>query len=246
MSIRYLLVASFLLLPAAHGAGSCPALSLATLKNSKASPGLRSQAGICLMEGQLEKNEVARAVLHIIRDPKEDLFLREDLIEAFAKAPLRRTVQVEGVNAPSMNQEEKENLDRTLSSRSASSLMAIAQAVKSMDEIVPVTRLEGDFFRALSEIAQEDTNHVLLRETAVVALEKLSQRTVESGLFEEKTIRMAQETLRVIAARDDVASYYSGAAQSYGRLASAGLPGFEGDPTKPTANRMISSVPGKR
>lgn len=249
MSLRLLLLASFLVFPSAFAADDCGTNALQNLKNTKAAGDIRTQAGVCLIAHSLGSPDVARTVLHIIRDGKDDLFLREDLIEALSNTPLRHTIQVTEKLGPQIGKEEKENLDRTLASRSASSLMAVAQAVKSMDELVPITRLEGEFFRALNEIAQDDANHVVLRETAVSALEKISQRVVKSGLYEEKTVRSTQETLRVIASRDDISSYYSGAGNAYQRLASAGIPGYM-IASKPTviapSGRMLSSVPEEK
>jgi hypothetical protein len=236
-----LVFASLLLAPAAFGAENCAADALPTLKNQKAAIDLRTQAGICLVKTSLGKPEVAQTVLKIIRSGQEDLFLREDLIEALGAAPLRRTEHLKGGLAPEIGKEEKENLDRTLASRSASSLKAVAQAVKSMDEILPVTKFEREFFRVLGEIARDENNHVLLRATAVGALEKMSMRVVESGVYEEKMVHLSQETLRQLAAHDDSASYYSGAIMAYERLAAAGIPGFV-VAAKAAPNRTISSV----
>lgn len=223
--LRLVAIISILLTPAVFAANeNCPAKSLPTLKNANADPEQRAHAGLCLIGGALDQSEVARTVLQIIRDPKEDLFLREDLIDALAANPIRRTVKVEGSLGPKLGEEEKNAVDRTVAS--ANTLLALTQAVKAMDEVVVVTRSENDFFRALSEIAQEEANHVLLRASAVNALEKLSAKAVQSGLYEEKMIRMTQETLRVIAQRDDSASHFSGAVYAYNRLADAGVPGY--------------------
>jgi hypothetical protein len=241
--LRYLLAASLLLAANAFAGETCAPNALQILKSQKSDAELRSSAGACLVTSSLGKSEVAHVVLNIIRNGQEDLFLREDLIEALSNAPLRHTVQVHGDLAPQLGKEDKENLDRTLASRSASSLMAVAQAVKSMDEILPVTRLEGEFFHALSEIAQEDSNHIVLREAAVGALEKMSMRVVSSGVYEEKALRLSQETLRIISSRDDFASYYSGAGGAYDRLATAKIPGYMVASKQPVSNRVISSIP---
>lgn len=223
---KYLIFGLLFLAPTlAYSADSCPAnQALPKLKNRSLDSDLRAQAGICLVQNHLGQSEVARSVLRIISDAKEDLFLREDLIEALGSASIRKTVSVEGNLAPKLGAEEKAALDRTIAS--ASNLLAVTESVKSMDETMPVTRFENEFFRALIDIAQADVNHVLLRATAVKALEKLSQRAVESGVYEPRTLQLMQEAMRTLAVRDDNGSFYSGAASTYERLASANLPGF--------------------
>jgi hypothetical protein len=224
---------------AADKCRASPEFSLQELKSPAADPDLRSADGQCLARFYLEKPEVAETLLKIIRNPREDLLLREDLIQAFAEAPLRKKVKVEGALAPKLNQQESEAVSRTLAS--AQGILAVTQAVKSMDETVPVTRFEGDFFRLFSEIAMDDRNHVILRETAVSALEKVSAKAVKSGVYDDRSIRLAQESLRAVAERGDNGSYYSGAADAYERLASAGLPHF----AEPQGGRMLSSISQK-
>jgi len=106
------------------------------------------------------------------------------------------------------------------------SLLELTQAVKSMDEIIPITQYERDFFRAFSDIALEDSNSVLLRSAAVAALEEASRKVVASGVYDDRSLRMAQEALITVALRDDNGSHFSGAASAYSRLASAGVPHF--------------------
>jgi hypothetical protein len=226
------------MVPAAQAAGeecrSSPEYSLQELKNPAADPDARAETGRCLSRYFLDKPEVAQAFLKIIRNPREDLLLREDLIQAFADSNLRRKLKVEQALTPKLNSQESAAVNRTVAS--AGDILAVAQAVKSMEETVPTTRFEGDFFRAFSEIAMDDANHVILRETAVAALEKISTKAVKSGLYEDRSIRLAQETLRTVASRADNGSYYSGASGAYSRLATAGLPHFA------EPGRMISSV----
>ncbi len=201
-------------------------------------PDLRSRAGTCLVFHHLDRPEVAKQVLRILRDPSEDILLREDLIDAFAEAPLRRRVRIEMPKAaPQLGRQEKAALDRTLAG--ADSLMAVTQAMASMEDTAPVTVYEGEFFRVLNDIAIDDTNHVLLRATAVRALEKVLPRVTESGVYDEKILRQSRDTLRLVASRDDEASYFTQAEEAYGRLVASGVPGFhrEGLPV-----RMISSV----
>lgn len=201
-------------------------------------PDLRSRAGICLVRHQLDRPEVAKQVLRILRDPSEDILLREDLIEAFAESPLRRRVRIEVPRAaPQLGRQEKEALDRTLAG--ANSLMAVTQAMASMEDTAPVTVYEGEFFRVLNDIALDEQNHVLLRAGAVAALEKAAAKVADSGVYDEKTLRQTRDTLRSVAARDDEASYFTSAGQAYARLVSAGVPGFN---REGSSSRMISSV----
>lgn len=201
-------------------------------------PEARTKAGACLVRHQLDRPEVAKQVLRILRDPSEDLLLREDLIEAFAESPLRRKVRIEMPKAaPQLGRQEKDALDHTLAG--ANNLMAVTQAMASMEDTAPVTIYEGEFFRVLNDIAIDDQNHVLLRAAAVAALEKVSAKVADSGVYDEKTLRQTRDTLRSVAAQGDEASYHTEASQAYTRLVSAGVPGFtrEGGPA-----RMISSV----
>jgi hypothetical protein len=229
-----------LLVPAAGAADeSCrgsPEYSLQELKSKAADPDKRAAIGQCLSRHFLDKPEVAQALLKIIRNPREDLLLREDLIQAFADSSLRRKLRVEHQLTPKLNSQESAAVDRTVAS--AGDILAVAQAVKSMEEIVPTTRLEPEFFRALSDIVMDDSNHVVLREVAVAALEKISAKAVKSGVYDDRSIRLAQETLRTVASRADNGSYYTGASLAYSRLANSGLPHFTPEP-----GRMLSSVP---
>lgn len=234
-----------LLAPAAQAAAqitndecrTSPEYALQELKNPAADPEARGAAGQCLSRFFLDKPEVAQAFLKVIRNPREDILLREDLIQAFAESSLRRKVKVEQALTPKLKPEDNAAVNRTLAS--AGDILAVAQAVKSMDETVPTTRFEGEFFRAFSEIVIDDSNHVVLRETAVAALEKISAKAVSSGVYDDRNIRLAQETLRTVASRADNGSFYTGANVAYERLAGAGLPHFA------EPGRMLSSISEK-
>jgi hypothetical protein len=216
-----------------------PVAALKTLQSGQ-DPDARSKAGICLVQSQLDRQEVAKAVLRIMRDSSEDLLLREDLIAAFGESTLRRQIQVDGNLSPELGAQDKAAVERTLAS--AHGLLAVTRAVKSMQETVPVCALESDFFHALSEIAMDDSSHVLLRASAVEAMEKASKRVAESGVYDEKQLRLVQETLKVVASREDNASYYSGAALAYNRLADSSLPGFPPVVAPANTTRVLSSV----
>lgn len=236
---------SFLFSPAALSIepADCRHIPLAlTALSSLKDPEHRASAGVCLVRFQLDEPEVAKAVLRILRDPSEDILLREDLIEAFADSPLRRKVRIEmGRAAPKLGRQEEQALERTVSG--AQGLVAVTQAMGSMEDISPTTAYEGEFFRVLNDIAIDETSHILLRACAVRALEKISAKVVESGVYEEKYLRLTHETLRQVAAGDDEASYFTAAAPAYSRLVSAGVPGFTREGV--SAKRMISSVKEK-
>lgn len=214
-----------------------PEYALQELKNPAADPDARATAGQCLSRYYLDKPEVAQALLKIIRNSREDILLREDLIQAFADSNLRRKVRVEHALTPKLKPEENDAVNRTIAS--AGDILAVAQAVKSMEETVPATRFEGEFFRAFSDIVMDDSNHVVLREVAVAALEKASEKAVKSGVYDDRNIRLAQETLRTVASRADNGSFFTGANGAYERLAGAGLPHFA------QPGRMISSISEK-
>jgi len=221
------LILFLLFSPAAQGA-DCrinPDLALTLLKTPSTEGELRSREGKCLLRFQLGEARVAQAALKIIRDPREDILLREDLIEAFADSPLRKSIKVEGTRAPALDKQDRLALDRTVSG--AQDLLQLTQAMESMNEVVTVTRHEQEFFRAISDIALDDANPVLLRARAVAALEQAAKKVFASGLFDERGIRQVQETLQTVANRSDSGSFYTGAAEAYGRMASSGLPSFQ-------------------
>ncbi len=113
-------------------------------------PEQRSAQGLCLIKYHLGRNDVAHALLKIIRNPNEDLFLREDLITAFGQANLRRRLKVEEKLAPKMDQEAVAAVERTVSG--VGSLLDLTQAVNSMDEVLPVTTQEGELFASSARL----------------------------------------------------------------------------------------------
>ena len=213
--------------------------ALASLGNPDKEYEQRSSAGICLLRYPLDLADVNRVALSILRDPSEDTLLREYLIEGFADANLRRRHRIEGRLAPALGKQERDAVDRTLAG--VGSILEAAQAVKTIEEVVPSSRFEADFFRALSDIALDPSNHVILRATAVSALEKASVKIYTSGVFDEKTVSLVRDTLHVVATRDDDASYFTNAGPAYNRLAVAGLPGFSHESSL-GAGRMLSSI----
>jgi hypothetical protein len=213
--------------------------SLQILRNSTSDADARLEHGKCLVRFHLQRADVAQAALRVLKDPQEDLFLREDIVQAFGEANLRRSEKVEESLAPEVNEQEKELLGRTVSS--AQDILALTQAVKSMNEVVPTTRFEGEFFKTIQGIALDDTNHVLFRSTAVQALESAAKKIVDSGLYEDRLIRLSYETLRTVAARDDIANMSLEASPALERLASAGLPYFKNEARNLPPGRVLSS-----
>lgn len=196
----------------AYGA-ACPG-AFQKLQNKKLDIDERAKAAQCLMFHQLDRPEVAQKLLRMIKDPSEDLFLREDLIEAFSQASLRKKIKVEGNLSPVLGEEEK-NAVGSVASGNTNDLLAVTQAVKAMDEILPVTKFESDFFRAINEIALNESNHIMLRTVALDSLDKASRSIQQSGIFDEKIVRMSEETVRNLAIREETISYYSEAALAY-------------------------------
>jgi hypothetical protein len=238
----HLILALALLAPAgAHASDACrsgPGQALTALRSPQTEPEFRAAQGTCLVRSYLDLPEVSEAALKIIKDPNEDLFLRQDLIEAFADARLRRRVKVKESLAPEVKKEDRETLERTAAS--AGQLLALAQAVKSMDETVAVCPQENQFLRAIAEIASADESAVVLRASAVASLEKVLTKIVGSGVYDDRSVRFAQESLRNVASRDDTGSYFSGAGSAYARLANANIPYF----AVPREGRALASVPG--
>lgn len=218
--------------------------SLQKLRSLNTDPDLRLDLGFCLVRYQLHRADVAQTALKILKDPSEDILLKEDLVAAFGEAELRKNEKVEESMAPEVNEQEKELLGRTVSS--AQDILALTQAVKSMNEVSPVTRYESEFFRTLQSITLDDGNPVLLRAQAVQSLENASKKIVASGLYEERLIRQSYEAMRTVAGRDDVANWSVEVQPSMARLASAGLPYFKEElkplpAVGPNAGRMLSS-----
>ena len=201
--------------------------ALTSLKDQRTEPELRASLGTCLVRHYLDRSEVALSTLKIIQDTREDLFLREDLVRAFGEARLRRQVKLEQSLMPDMEKQDHDAVARTVSS--AGSLLAVAEAVKSMDDTVPVCAQEEQFVKALAELSGNDETPVVLRSAAVETLEKVVGKIVGSGVYQERSLRTAQESLRAVAGRDDSASFLTGASSAYGRLATAGLPYFSED-----------------
>jgi hypothetical protein len=112
-----------------------------------------------------------------------------------------------------------------------------------MEDTEAVCRFEPEFFRAFSDIVLDESSHVLLRGAAVNALEKISEKTYASGVYDEKSARLVRETLKTVSARADIASETLNAGNAYNHLAVAGLPGYT---RESSPSRMLSSVKGEK
>lgn len=231
------LVWGILAVSAPAATDACADRALEQLQNRRADSDLRAELAQCLSRRELARPEVALALLKILKDKSEDVLLREDIASALAATQWRRKVKVEAALAPQLDAQDRKAVDHTVSG--ANDLLAVASAVNSMDEIVPVTKFEGEFLRAFGELAEGQETPVLLRVAAVAALEKTTTQLVESGVYEERNLRVAQNTLREIVDRDEDDSYFTGAAAAYGRLASAGVPLF-------APGRALASTPAAR
>ncbi len=213
--------------------------ALQALSRQATDPELRSVAGQCLVKYHLDKTEVAKEILRVLKNPEEDLFLREDLIDAFAHGTLRKKVQVKEALSPELNDQDREAVGRTVAS--AQDILAVTQAVKSMNETVSTVAMENEFFKVLGEIALNSTNHIILRSMAISALEEASKKIVASGLYEDRSLRITQDTLRALATSGENIDYYSGAHSAYERLVIAGMPFF-----KEPLGRALASEPTRK
>lgn len=186
------------------------------LRDKGGDPEGRAFHASCLARYHLHRSDASQALLRVIRDKSDDVLLREEVIEAFMEAPLRKRVKVEESLAPEIGKVERTAVERTIAS--AGDLLAFTQQVKSMDEIVAATRYEGEFVRALADTAMDEENHILLRAVAVEALERIARVSVESGVYDAKSLRLTHETLKALASLEEDESYYSGAASAFVRL----------------------------
>ncbi len=215
--LRYCLFL-FAISSAAFAAEDCrftPEVAIRGLKNKAVEPDLRARQGSCLIRFYLDRADAAQALLTVIRDRTDDMILREDLMIAFSEAPLRKRVKLEGAISPEIGKQEKTAMERTVAS--AGNILAVTQAVKSMDEIIPSSRYEAEFVRALVDVALEEENHVVLRGIAVDSLERVAKVTLDSGVYDAKSLKLTHDTLRALAFTED-SGYYSGAKMAFSRI----------------------------
>lgn len=208
-----------------------PGKAINELKNVKNDPDLRAQWGACLFRNHFNNAEATQTLANIIRDPAEDILLREDLIEALADTPLRKKTKISMAPIAQVDKEEKEALAKN--GRGLNALIEVTQAIRTAEEVVPASKYEGDFFKALSEVSVDDSAHILLRLTALSALEKITETTIASGVYDARYLKVAQESMQAVAMRDDPVAHYSGLHQNYEKIVatfpkSPGAPGESG------------------
>lgn len=216
--LSILLAAAFLVPLTSQAAADCqnPFRVLDAFKNRKEDYEKRSHSAKCLVHFYLGRTDVGKALLSVLKNQKEDILLREDIMELVSSARLRKTVKVEEALTQEIGEQEQAAVNRTLAS--ANHLLAVTQAVKSMDEVLPLTHLEHDFFRSMSEIAVNESNHVTLRTVAIESLERMAKAVVNSGVYDERSVKLTYDTLREVAISDETSSYYLGAASAFERF----------------------------
>jgi hypothetical protein len=200
--------------------------ALQILQNPRNQIEAKQEAAKCLVRSHLSREAAAKEILSILQSKEEDLFLREDIMTALADHPWRRSIQVQGKVAPALNQSDREALVKAVGP--ASSILDLASSLKEMREIVPTTQRESEIIRTVSLIVLDDQEVLALRQAGVRVLTGFVEKAVESGLWQEKTIRMAQETLLTLKQREDVSSWSTGAEEGYEKLAARGRPFFAG------------------
>ncbi len=186
---------------------------LKILVNKKADEDRRSEAGACLVRGDLNHVEVANALVAILRNSAEPLFLREDLVEDLGNAQFRRTVSYNESLAPGISPTEKEAVNKTV--KGANALLAVAENVKTIKEVLPVTGKENEIVRALTEIVIDEDSHVILREMAVKSITEIAAEMRRSGLYSDHTLHLAYESLRYASLMPGEATYFIGAGEAY-------------------------------
>lgn len=215
MRIFFLMVLAFISASAvaAEGCGAATGKQLITMRNQALDYELRLRALSCLVKYDLGKSEVASAFLVILRDGSADSILKEDLVEALGNQSFRKTVKLDALPSPEVGHLEKTAAERTLAS--AGQLLEVAAALKTANEVVPVTRYESEIVRSLFAIAQNEGEHILLRKAALEAGEKIVTSMVKSGLYDSALLRQASAGMRELATQDSDPAFYLGAMNVY-------------------------------
>jgi hypothetical protein len=219
--MRYWLFIFAFLVAGAAQAEKCSTQDLNALSNPAIDSDERGDLASCFIHTQMQNPEVMSKILKILRDPNEQLFVREDIVAALGTAKWRKKTELRGSLTPEhLTPQEDEALNRTVAS--AKDILSVTQAVKQMQEVSSTTKFEGEFVRVLSEIILNKENHIELRMAAVQTLTQLTKVEVASGLFEEKNLRIAYEAIKENANNGgDASSFYSGAAAALAELRSS-------------------------
>ncbi|NUM89420.1 MAG: hypothetical protein HUU37_09475 [Bdellovibrionales bacterium] len=192
--------------------------SLSILQNRKLDSDQRGPHGFCLVKRHLSRTDVALAALQVLRDRGEDLLVREDIALALGTTAFRREVKVAESPLPAaLTQEDREAVSRTVAS--VSPILQVAEAVKSMKEVVAVTPRESDFVRALSDVVLDEDAHVMFRMLAVQSLTQIVREMHGSGLFQDQVLHVGYESLKFASELPGEATWFIGAAPAYQALA---------------------------
>lgn len=225
-----------ILLLAPFSAEACPNLqkALGLMANHGADAEARSEAAQCLVRSHMGEVSVEKVLLRALKDPQEDLFLKEDILSGLAAISWRKQIVVEGNLGPTINEEQRQAIGRTVAG--AESLLAVTQAVKRMNETLSTVALETEFYRTLSDLALDEKNHVVTRMHAVQALEQIALKANASGLYQDRNLKTVRETLQLLQIREENVSAQMGVSGTALRMARAGVPGFD------FSNRQIAST----
>jgi hypothetical protein len=219
-----LVILAFLFSSELRAADSCASIdwkaSLQVFNNQKIDEEKRSANGICLIRAHLAKPEVATAVVAVLKSPSAPLFLKEDLVEALGSAGFRHTITFrEPLTTGPISANDKDAMTKT--EASAGAILAVAENVKTIKEVLPVSQKETEIVRALSEIVIDEESHVILRELAVKALAEITAEMRKSGVYSDHTLHVAYESLRYASLMPGEATYFIGAASAYSVVADA-------------------------
>lgn len=192
--------------------------SATILKNRKIDSDVRGTHGFCLVKRHLADPEASLAVLNVLRDRGDDLFVREDLAVALGSTGFRREVKVaESPSPAAITAEDREAVNRTVAS--VNPILQVTEAVKSMREVVAVTPREADFVKALGEVALDEDAHVMFRMVAVQSLTRIVKEMQGSGLSQDQVLHVGYESLKFASELPGEATWYIGAASAYDSIA---------------------------
>lgn len=190
--------------------------SLKQFSQTNLDPDYRGLLASCLIKNYLSNSRVSKTMLKSLTNNKEHVFIKEDILEALSLVSFRKNIKVEQALAPEISKQEAHAMDRTLAS--AKNILDVTKTVKSMNEVIPVTKYEEAFVATLASYITNDETNVLLRIGAVKALNHITENMIDSGIYEEKLLYTVYDAFRKTAAKNDNSSYYSGASGAYHKL----------------------------
>ncbi len=217
LSLTIIIFASGFVASDARAADECESTkTLKQLSNKKAGPDLRSQWATCLVKNHLSNARVSQEILKILMNEEEHLFVKEDILGALSQISFRKSVKMDQQITKEITKEEAHAVDRTVAS--AKNILDVTNAVKTMNDMVPLTTYENDYVAALSNILTNDRAEVELRIGAVQALSNIVQSMIDSGMYDEKLLLTVYDVFHRTSLQDDAGSYYSGAQTAYHKL----------------------------